>query len=165
MSLLLNGSKTLTIAGTELQCVEIYTGEAYTMPLFFKTSNNVPIDCTGWSMSATAKYYQGNIIYPTTKTVTVSNLLKITPQPSSGAGTYAASLAAVFTNAANGEGYLYIPSNLADGSGSPTSTPLPDLTDTISYLVIVTVTVTRTDSQSGLIDINREPIGFIMRYQ
>ena len=27
MSLLLNGSKTITIAGTEMQCIEIYTGE------------------------------------------------------------------------------------------------------------------------------------------
>ena len=33
MSLLLNGSKTVTIAGTEMQCIEIYTGESYTLPL------------------------------------------------------------------------------------------------------------------------------------
>jgi hypothetical protein len=35
MSLLLNGSRTMTIAGTPIQCLEIYTGESYTIPFSF----------------------------------------------------------------------------------------------------------------------------------
>lgn len=165
MSLLLNGSRTLTIAGTTLQCVEIYTGESYTIPVDFKTSNNVAINCTGWTLSTSAKFYRGTVTYPNSATATVANLTKITPQPSTGVGTYSAALSAAYVNAAQGTAYLYIPSNLANGTGSPEATPQPDLTDTDSVIVIVTLQITRTDTVSGLIDISREPIGFIVRYQ
>jgi hypothetical protein len=165
MSLLLNGSRTLTIAGTTLQCVEIYTGESYTIPLEFKTSNNIPINCTGWTLGTSAKYYRATVTYPNAATATVANLTKIDPQPSTGSGTYSAALSASFTNIGSGQGYLYIPPSLADGSGSPNATPLPDLTDTDSVIVVVTLTITRIDTTSNLTDINREPIGFIVRYQ
>ena len=39
MSLLLNGAKTMTLAGTQMQCLEIYTGEAYTFPINFTDQN------------------------------------------------------------------------------------------------------------------------------
>ena len=65
MSLLLNGAKTMTIAGTEMQCLEIYTGEAYTLPFQFTYANSAPINCTGWSLSTTAKFYSvDNVTYP-----------------------------------------------------------------------------------------------------
>ena len=64
MSLLLNGSKTITIAGTEMQCIEIYTGEAYTFPFTFTDSVGDPIDCTGWTLGTTAKFYVAdNVTY------------------------------------------------------------------------------------------------------
>ena len=56
MSLLLNGSKTITIAGTEMQCIEIYTGEAYTFPFAFTDSVGDPINCTGWTLGTGVKY-------------------------------------------------------------------------------------------------------------
>jgi hypothetical protein len=164
MSLLLNGSKTLTIAGTELQCVEIYTGEAYTMPIEFKTTGGIAINCAGWSLSMSAQFYRCDIEYPTTKTAKVSNLTKLTAQPSTGNGTYSQFLTAAYSDAANGLAYIYIPAQLTNGSGSPVATPVPDLTDTDSILVIVTMTITRTGT-SGQPDISREPIGFIVRYQ
>jgi len=91
MSLLLNGAKTMTIAGTEMQCLEIYTGEAYTFPL-----------------------------------------------------------------------------NFTDSTGNGNSTPNVALANSAanSTLVIVTLTVSRTsNSNVSLTDINREPLGFIVRYQ
>lgn len=165
MSLLLNGSRTLTIAGTTLQCVEIYTGESYTIPVDFKTSNNIPIDCTGWALSTSAKFYRGVVAYPNASTATISNLTLLTQQPSIGSGTYDDQLEAAFVDVTHGKAYMYIPANLANGTGSPNPTPIPDLTDADSVLVIVTLTITRTDDVSGLVDISREPIGFIVRYQ
>jgi hypothetical protein len=165
MSLLLNGSRTLTIAGTTLQCVEIYTGESYTIPVEFKASNGIALNCSGWALSTSAKFYRGVVTYPNSSTASISGLTKITPQPSIGSGNYSSGLTASYTNASNGQAYLYIPANLADGTGSPDPTPLPDLTDTDSVLVIVTLKITRTDTLSGLTDISREPIGFIVRYQ
>jgi hypothetical protein len=165
MSLLLNGSKTLTIAGTELQCVEVYTGESYTMPLEFKTKSGIAIDCTGWSLATSAKFYRGTIEYPNATTAKVSGLTKLSPQPTTGAGTYAADLTAAYVDASVGTGYLYIPSNLADGTGGANKTPLPDLTDTDSVIVIVTITISRTDTVSGKSDINKLPVAFVVRYQ
>jgi len=64
MSLLLNGSKTITIAGTEMSCIEIYTGEAYTFPFQFTDSVGDPINCTGWTLATSAKFYVAdNVTY------------------------------------------------------------------------------------------------------
>ena len=170
MSLLLNGSKTITIAGTEMQCIEIYTGEAYTFPFTFTDSVGDPIDCTGWTLGTTAKFYVAdNVTYDPADvtTVTVGNLTLNSPQPSTGGGTYSANLTAVFTTAASGIGYLYIPTNLTGGTGSPNATPIISLANSAANtnIVVVTMSVTRTDVLSSLSDVSREPIGIIVRYQ
>jgi hypothetical protein len=170
MSLLLNGSKTITIAGTEMQCIEIYTGEAYTFPFQFTDSVGNAINCTGWTLGTTAKFYVAdNITYDDTipTEIVVGNLTLDTPQPSTGAGTYSANLTAVFTTAASGLGYLYIPSNLTGGTGSPNPTPTISLANSAAntHIVVVTMSVTRTDALSSLPSVSREPIGMIVRYQ
>lgn len=170
MSLLLNGSKTITIAGTEMQCIEIYTGEAYTFPFQFTDSVGSAINCTGWTLDTTAKFYVAdNITYDATipTEIVVGNLTLNSPQPSTGAGTYSANLTAVFTTASTGLGYLYIPANLTGGTGSPNPTPTISLANSAANtnIVVVTMAVTRTDALSGLPNVSREPIGMIVRYQ
>ena len=167
MSLLLNGAKTMTIAGTEMQCIEIYTGESYTLPLSFTDSNLSPINTTGWTLTTSAKYYTASTVTYGVDTVTLGNLTLDAPQPSTGAGTYSANLTAAWSNAAAGQGYLYIPTNLTGGTGSPNPTPEIDYSNNAnnSHLVIVTLGVTRTDTTSSKVDYNKEPIGIIVRYQ
>ena len=174
MSLLLNGSKTVTIAGTEMQCVEIYTGESYTLPLSFVDSTGNAINCTqpnNWALSTSAKFYTASTVtYASNTSIVLGNLTLDTPQPSTGAGTYSPNLVAAFSNATAGTGYLYIPSNLTGGTGSPNATPtiVPPAQNTTanSCVVVVTLTVSRQSSaNSSLADVNKEPIGFIVRYQ
>ena len=169
MSLLLNGSKTITIAGTEMQCIEIYTGESYTFPFSFTDSVGDPVNCTGWTLTTTAKFYVADTItYDADNTnITIGNLTLDVPQPSIGGGTYAANLTAVFTTAATGIGYLYVPATLTGGTGSPNPTPVISLANTTvnTNIVVVTMSVTRTDPLSSLQNISREPIGIIVRYQ
>ena len=169
MSLLLNGAKTLTIAGTEMSCIEIYTGEAYTFPFQFSDSVGDPINCTGWTLATSAKYYTADTMTYNVNDVEVDvgNLTLNSPQPSTGSGTYSANLTAVFTTAASGVGYLYIPANLTGGTGSPNPTPTISLANSgaNTNIVVVTMTVTRTDALSGLANVSKEPIGMIVRYQ
>ena len=168
MSLLLNGSRTMTIAGTPIQCLEIYTGESYTIPFSFLDATGNALNCTGWTLSTAANFYTvDTVAYPDENSVTLGNLTLDSPQPSTGAGTYSANLTAAFTSASTGIGYIYIPTNLSGGTGSPNPTPTITLANTTanSALVIVTLGVSRTDSVSSKVDYNREPIGFIVRYQ
>ena len=168
MSLLLNGSKTMSIAGTEMQCIEIYTGESYTLPFTFTYANSAPINCTGWTLSTGAKFYSvDTVTYPSPDSVELGNLALLSPQPSTGVGTYSANLSAAFTTAASGIGYIYIPANLTGGTGSPNPTPTIGLANSgaNSALVIVSLGVSRTDVLSSLTDFNKEPIGIIVRYQ
>ena len=173
MSLLLNGSKTVTIAGTEMQCIEIYTGEAYTLPLAFKDSNGNAINCTSpnnWALSTSAKFYTcTDITYPAVgDTIVLGNLTLLAPQPSTGGGTYSANLISAFSNATAGLGYLYIPADLTGGTGGPTATPVVGLANSAanSTVVVVTLQVSRqSSSNASLADVNKEPIGMIVRYQ
>jgi hypothetical protein len=170
MSLLLNGAKTITIAGTEMQCIEIYTGEAYTFPFQFTDSVGNAINTTSWTLGTSAKFYVAdNITYSTANPseISIGNLTLDTPQPSTGAGTYSANLTAVFTTPATGTGYLYIPANLTGGTGSPNPTPIVSLANSAANtnIVVVTMSVTRTDALSSLPNVSREPIGMIVRYQ
>ena len=170
MSLLLNGAKTITIAGTEMQCIEIYTGEAYTFPFAFTDSVGNAINTTGWTLGTSAKFYVADTItYSTVNTteINIGNLTLTSPQPSTGVGTYSANLTAVFTTPLTGTGYLYIPANLTGGTGSPNPTPTISLANSAANtnIVVVTLAVTRTDALSGLASISREPIGMIVRYQ
>lgn len=159
MSLLLSGAKTATIAGTQMQCVELYAGESYTMPLTFTNSAGSPLNCTGWALSTAAKWYTCQVEFPLSEEsivpISITALELITPQPSA----ISTSLA-TFTTPASGLGYLFLPTTL---SGSTAGTT-PALTDTTTLLCILTMTVTRTDPLSSLVDVNKEPIGLIIRY-
>jgi hypothetical protein len=168
MSLLLSGAKIATIAGTEMQVIEIYEGEAYTLPFAFTDQSGNAIDCTvpsPWTLATNAKYYNcdvvytaGDIVNPTTEAIIINNLTLIDPQPAQPANLQA-SFTTVAGNTANiGQGFIYIPNDI-DGNIALS------VNDTDSLLTIVTFTVTRTDILSGLADVSREPIGLIIRYQ
>ena len=172
MSLLLNGAKTMTFAGTEMQCLEIYTGEAYTLPLSFTDANGQPANANvpnAWVLSTSAKFYTvDTVTYDGPDTVTLGNITLLAPQPSTGAGTYSPNLIADWSNIDAGTGYLYIPSDLTGNTGSPNPTPTINLANTAanSTLVIVTLEVEReSTANSSLMNVNREPLGFIVRYQ
>lgn len=167
MSLLLNGAKTMTIAGTEMQCLEIYTGEAYTFPLTFTDANGVPANCqipANWNIAASANYYTlTDVTYSAAdpSVVTLGNLTLMANQPSNANYT----LQTAFSNRANGTAYLYLG---ADITGNGASTPNVALANNTanSTLFLVTLTVTRqSTANASLNNINREPLGFIVRYQ
>lgn len=165
MSLLLNGAKTMTIAGTEMQCLEIYTGEAYTLPITFTDANGNPANAlipNAWTLNATANYYTvTDITYTTPDNVILGNLTAISPQPSGANYT----LIADWSNANVGLAYLYIGSDITN---SGNATPNITLANTAanSTLFLVTLEVTRESAANASLDnINREPIGFIIRYQ
>ena len=161
MSLLLNGSKTITIAGTEMQCREIYTGEAYTFPFQFTDSVGNAINTTSWTLGTGVKYYVADTVtYNTTSTeIDIGNLAL------SGNTYTGGNLTAAFTTPASGIGYLYIPADLTGAvGGGPTITLANSTANT--NIAVVTLTVTRTDALSTpKLDISREPIGIIVRYQ
>lgn len=160
MSLLLNGAKTLTIAGTPMSCIEIYTGEAYTFPLSFTDNVGNPTDCTGWTLGIGAKYYVADTITyePTATDIIIGNLTL------SGNTYTGGNLAAAFTSASTGIGYIYIPANITGATGGG---PIITLANSAANtnIVVVTLTVTRTDPLSLQTDISKEPIGLIVRYQ
>lgn len=174
MSLLLNGAKTVTIAGTEMQCIEIYTGESYTLPLSFVDNTGNAINCTlpnNWALGTSAKFYTAtDITYPAVgDTIVLGNLTLDSPQPNTGANTYSVNLVAAFSNASAGLGYLYIPSDLTgnvNGDGTPVISANAVNTAAPSTVVVVTLSVSRQSSaNASLADVNKEPIGMIVRYQ
>lgn len=168
MSLVLSGAKLVTIAGSEMACLEIYTGEAYTLPFYFTDDSTppLPVDCTDptlWTLGMSSKWYTANVIYtegdlinPSEEDILVENIQLITPQPSQNAN-----LVAVFTDASLGEGYVYIPNDITGTTPETT----PGIPANPTTLVIATLEITRQDLLSGLDDISREPIGLIVRYQ
>ena len=165
MSLLRNGAKTMTIAGTEMQCLEIYTGEAYTLPINFTYANGNPANAlspNAWALDASAKFYTvDNVTYASADQVVLGNINLNVAQPNANAYT----LQTAFTNAAAGTAYLYIG---ADITNSGNNTPNVTLANSAanSTLVIVTLEVTKESAaNASLDDINREPLGFIVRYQ
>lgn len=160
MSLLLNGAKTMTIAGTQMQCLEIYTGEAYTLPISFLNSGGNPANAATWSLTANAKYYTtSNVAYSTNSVILGNITLDTQPSPAN------YTLQTGWTNAQAGTAYLYIGKDI---TGNGTSTPTIDLANSTanSTLFIVTLTVTKPSTANASVnDVNREPLGFIVRYQ
>ena len=167
MSLLLNGAKTMTIAGTEMQCLEIYTGEAYTLPINFTDTGGNPANAlypNAWTLASTAKFYTvDNVTYSSTNDVVeLGNINLNVTQPNANAYTIVSN----WSNAANGQAYLYIGNNITGTAN--TGIPNVALANSAanSTLVIVTLTVSReSESNASLTNINREPLGFIVRYQ
>ena len=163
MSLLLTGAKTITIAGTEMQCIEIYTGEAYTFPFSFTDTAGDPINCTGWTLGTGVKYYVADsIAYNVNNIDTDINVGNLTLTGNTYTG---GNLTAVFTTQATGIGYLYIPANLTGPVGGGPTIALAN-TSANTNIAVVTMTVTRTNALSTpKQDISREPMGIIVRYQ
>lgn len=157
MSLLLNGAKTAIIAGTVLQCVEVYNGESYTLPFAFTDQSGTPIDITGWTLSVTCKWYHANISYPSTQSsredITLSNLTLISPQPTPNPPS---GMTASIVSGSGGTGYVYIPTTVNGGQTI-------SIADTTSLMCIINLSVSRTNSYSK-VDTNIEPIGIIIRY-
>ena len=157
MSLLLNGAKTAIIAGTELQCIEVYTGESYTFPFAFTNNIGDAINITGWTFTTTVKWYNCSIAYASqienVADIVISDLTLIAPQPTPNPPT---GMAAVITNATAGTGYVYVPSGI---NGGRTLT----VNDTTSLLAIISLQVARTNEFSKS-DVNIEPIGMIIRF-
>ena len=168
MSLLLNGAKTMTIAGTRMQCLEIYTGEAYTLPINFTLANGAlanALQPNAWSLSASAVYYTvDDVSYELDEfdvgEVILGNLNIDVPQPDTGDYT----LLAEFTDQGNGIAYLHVGSDITGNA----STPTIDLanSEANSTLVIVTLEIEKeSTANAALTDVSREPLGFIIRYQ
>jgi hypothetical protein len=161
MSLLLNGAKTITIAGTEMSCIEIYTGEAYTFPFQFTDSVGNAINTTSWTLGTGVKYYVAdNVTYSTTNTsvIDIGNLTL------SGNTYTGGNLTAAFTTPASGIGYLYIPADLTGATGGGPVITLAN-SGANTNIAVVTLTVTRTDALSTRVSVSKEPIGMIVRYQ
>lgn len=164
MSLLLNGAKTMTFAGTEMQCLELYTGEAYTFPITFTDANGNAINANGWNLTAIAKFYTvDNIEYPANNPdlVVLGNINLNNTQPNANAYT----LQTAFINANAGTAYLYLGNNITNsGNSTPNITLANNAAN--STLVIVSLNVSRPSSgNASLSDINKEPLGFVIRYQ
>ena len=171
MSLLLSGAKTITFAGTEMQCLEIYTGEAYTIGLNFTDAIGSAIDISAWTLGVEAGFYSVDTVTYNDEAgeIILGNItVDPDPQPSTGAGTYTDDLAVAIVSGPAGTGYLYMPTTITGGSGTPVSTPIVPLVQgkaDPTTLVIVTLLIDRVDVVSGLVNKTREPLGFIVRYQ
>jgi len=162
MSLLLSGAKTITFAGTEMQCLEIYTGEAYTIGLNFTDAGGTPIDIGGYTLTAAAKYYEvDTVVYnDNLGQIDLGNITEQSPQ-----GT-PPTITVTTTNAAGGIASMFIPDTLTDGASGRPTIPLTNGKGDPSTLVIVSVDVARPDTAVPLnTNVNKEPIGFIVRYQ
>ena len=155
----------MTIAGTEMQCLEIYTGEAYTFPIAFTDSNGNAANASipnAWSLSASAKFYSvDNVVYVDADNVQLGNLNLISPQPANTAYTVIAEWTAINSGLA----YLHIGSDITNsGNNTPNVTLANSAAN--STLVIVTLEIQKESAaNASLVDINREPLGFIVRYQ
>lgn len=155
----------MTIAGTEMQCLEIYTGEAYTFPISFTDANGNPANAlvpNAWALSPTAKFYTvDNVTYVNDTEVVLGNLT-LANQPAANAYT----LVANWTNANIGTAYLYVGNNITNTGNA--NIPNISLANNAanSTLVIVTLQVSKqSTANASLADINKEPLGFIVRYQ
>ena len=162
MSLLLSGAKTIVFAGTEMQCLEIYKDEAYTIGLNFTDAGGSPVDITGWTFATAAAYYDVDTVTynDASGEINLGNITVYagTPTPPPGLVTTAVSLA-------GGTAFLYVPNTLADGaSGRPAPALVNGKADPTT-LAIVTIEIERTDAVSGFQNISREPLGFVVRYQ
>ena len=160
MSLLLSGAKTITFAGTEMACLEVYTGEAYTIGLNFTDSASNPVDITGWVFDTNAKYYSVDTVTYGANTIELGNITVDGGTPSQPTGLTTANI-----SPATGTAYLYVPTELADGLGGRPNPALLLGKGDPSVLAIVTIKITRANATSSENDVSREPIGFIVRYQ
>lgn len=205
MPLILLGSGQVQLASNKISYIEMYQNEAYTFPILIKDRNLSSIDCTGWDLSISAKWYRARISYDSESPrsinpegakipvhypeqkgpdnpifIEVEDLEFIFPQPN-----IPEQLIVRWTDPENGEGFLYVPKEISSRTEATTpklenykgwigvgsccdrstaSTPKELIINPV-LLVVVTITITRTNELSGLLDITREPFGIIIRYQ
>lgn len=162
MSLLLSGAKTITFAGTEMQCLEIYTGEAYTIGLNFTDAGGTPIDISAWTLTTDVKYYSVDTVTydDDLGQINLGNITLDSPQ-----GTQPTGLVTNIVSGVGGTAYLFVPNDLTDGASNRPSVPLVNGKSDPSVLAIITIEIERVDGVSGLNNITKEPLGFIVRYQ
>ena len=162
MSLLLSGAKTITFAGTEMSCLEIYTGEAYTIGLNFTDSGGSPVDITTWTLGVDVGYYSVDTVTYNDDLgqIDLGNIVADVPQ-----GTKPTGLVTSIVNGPAGTAYLYVPNDLTDGLNDRPSVPLVQGKADPTVLAIITIDIQRTDATSGFVNQTREPLGFIVRYQ
>ena len=114
MSLLLSGAKTMTFAGTEMQCLEIYTGESYTIALQFNDNTGNAVDASTWTLDASAKFYTvDNVTYDYQNDpdrVFLGNINLNGTQPNANAYT----LVTDWSNIDAGQGYLFIGNDITN---------------------------------------------------
>lgn len=155
----------MTIAGTEMQCLEIYTGEAYTFPISFTDGNGNPANAlvpNAWALNTSANFYTvSDVTYSSANAVTLGNLTYFGNVPNANF-----TIVANWTNAAQGTAYLYVGNNITNNpaNGVPTVALANNAANSVLCLVSLKITKQST-SNASLADINREPIGFIVRYQ
>jgi hypothetical protein len=164
MSLLLSGAKTIVFAGTEMQCLEIYTGEAYSIGLNFTDTASNPIDITSYNLTAGVKYYDvDTVVYnDALGQIDLGNITLQSPQ-----GT-PPTVTITKTDQVGGIASMFIPTDLTGnvgGSGTPV-VPLTNGKGDPSVLVIVSIDISRPDTAlPSNTNLSKEPIGFIVRYQ
>lgn len=145
-----NTPRAMTVAGTEIQYLEIYTDEKYIFPIQFRTGLT-PVNANGWTTSVTTTYYTGDYSgsdpSSTQTDVTMTNLVKLDPQP-----TTPVDLSFAAANLANGTFTLSVPTSITPADYVFTTEDNPVL------LCVVGLNVTRPDTT-----ISREPIGFVIR--
>jgi len=163
MSLLLSGAKTITFAGTEMQCLEIYTGEAYTIGLNFTDAGGTPIDISAWTLTTDVKYYSVDTVTydDDLGQINLGNITEDSPQ-----GTTPSGLAVTVVSAVGGTAALYVPDNLTDGVSNRPTVQLVNGKADPTTLAIISVNISRADTTvPANINYSREPLGFIVRYQ
>tara|TARA_R100000951_G_scaffold107745_1_gene103394 strand:+ start:3138 stop:3629 length:492 start_codon:yes stop_codon:yes gene_type:complete len=163
MSLLLSGAKTITFAGTEMQCLEIYTGEAYTIGLNFTDAGGTPIDISAWTLTTDVKYYSVDTVTydDDLGQINLGNIVEDSPQ-----GTAPSGLAVTVVSAVGGTAALYVPDNLTDGASNRPTVQLVNGKADPTTLAIISVNISRADTTvPANINYSREPLGFIVRYQ
>lgn len=150
--LTLSGSKLIQIAGTPMQCIEIYTEESYVIPFTF-TQSGSPVNISSWTLTPSVKWYTATAAYPSATTIDISGLTayNYSTQP--------AGLQAVILSGPAGTGYMTLPTGLTPVGYSFV------LTDNPVLLAVITIEIERVDAVSSVTVINREPIGVIVRYQ
>lgn len=147
-----NTPRAMTVAGTEIQYLEIYTRENYLFPVQFR-QGVTPINANGWTTSVSTTYYTGDYTgtdpSSTQTSVTMTNLVKLDPQPNT-----APWIGNIFAaaNANAGQFTLRVPAEItpADYVFQPEDNPV--------LLAVLSLNVTREDAT-----VSREPIGFVIR--
>jgi hypothetical protein len=146
-----------------MQCLEIYTGEAYTIGLNFTDAVGSAIDISTWTLGVDVKYYSVDTVTYNDELgqIDLGNITLDSPQ-----GTAPTGLAVTTVSGPAGTAALYVPADLTDGLNDRPTVPLVNGKSDPSVLAIISINVSRADTTVPLnTNYSREPLGFIVRYQ